>query len=430
MRLNLQYHTEHNSGYGRFGFETAKALKGLGVELAGDIGNEESDVELAHEALWLSTPPHVRGWYEEQHATIFTMWESTEIPPGFRENLHNFDRVIVPSLQNKELYERFHDDVRYVPLGVDPLVWSPTRRPPVNRDFIFITGGFGPRKGADQVRRAFLRVFPDGHGDGPLAPVPKLIIRARDAEPGPGIVPISSGVSAQGEIDLYASAHCFVSGSKGEGWGLMPCQALASGLPTILGNAHGHAAFAHHGIPLDVHSYKCDGATFWGDGGEWWEPDFDQMCEAMYDVYHNYAQYEQQAMENAYHVGAEFNWERTAEGIIFNLADHIFEPPPTTHVWRGAEPKLFHIRVNKACTFVINGKKFHFEPGQDYWEAADLKRQMIANGHLDLSVWDPNDLGLEDGDVRRQFYARNAMCPTCNQPYNRDQTLKEIFECP
>ena len=147
MRMNIQFHSEHNSGYGRFGFETVKALKALGVEQAGDIGNEESDVELAHEALWLSTPPHVRGWYDGQHATIFTMWESTEIPPGFRENLHNFDRIIVPSLQNKELYERFHKDVRYVPLGVDPNVWFPTQRPRVGRDFVFLTAGFGPRKG-------------------------------------------------------------------------------------------------------------------------------------------------------------------------------------------------------------------------------------------------------------------------------------------
>jgi hypothetical protein len=440
LNINLQAHSEMHSGYGRFGVYTKRALEQYGVVSVGDIGlapqtveavatepfNDPQSLELARVALWLSTPPHVRGWYEGQLAAIFTMWESTEIPPGFRQNLHHFDRVFVPSQQNLELYRRFHPDVRYIPLGVDGEKWHPRQRPPIKRDFRFLTAGYGPRKGAAQVAKAFLTVFPDGKPPTPLDPIPRLQIRSRDDIRGPGITSIKQDLSGTQELELYANAHCYVSGSKGEGWGFMPLQAIAQGLPTILGNAHGHAAFAHYGIPIDTHPYDATGATFWGDGGEWWEPDFDQMCEAMWDVYNNYISYEMDAIAHAYAAIDEFPWSRTAEELIFNLPE-LFEPAPTEKVWKMAPPKLFHIRVNKACTYVVNGTSYHFEPGQDYYEAADLKRAIIAAGHLDWSTFDPNDLGLEDNANVAELRAKNSICSTCHQPYNRDDTLRELI---
>lgn len=437
MRVNLQAHTEHHSGYGRFGVEMARALGALGVENVGDIGLVPADFHpdlttptgdpaaLARVALWLSTPPHVRGWYEGQFAVIFTMWESTEIPPGFRQNLHHFDRIIVPSLQNQELFSRFHPDVRRVPLGIGA-EWGYVPAPPVEREFRFLTAGFGPRKGSTDVARAFLRVFPKGQPLTRLGPIPRLIVRSHDDVGGPGITRIPQRLSRAEELTLYTGSHCFVSGSKGEGWGFMPMQAIAKGRPTILGNAHGHAAFAHYGIGLDTHPYRCDKATFWGDGGEWWEPDFDQMCEAMRDVYEQYDAYADAARYASIAMTAEFSWENAAKALILELSDELFGAAPTERVWRGAPPRLFHIRVNKAVQYVINGRTHYFEPGKDYYDSAELKRCILANGHLDLAAFDPNDLGMEDGAVADELRARNGICPTCNQPFNRDQTLREL----
>lgn len=442
VAINLQAHTEHQSGYGRMGVEMRKQLSLLGVESCGDIGlapdgdmmleshanlQRSGGLELARVALWLSTPPHVRGWYEGQFAAIFTMWESSEIPPAFRQNLHHFDRIIVPSLQNKELYEHFHDDVRYVPLGIDPEAWGYRPRPPVDREFRFMCAGYGPRKGCRQVAEAFLKVFPGGKPPNPLAPIPKLILRSRDDIWGPGITMIPQNLGTKAEIELYASVHCYVSGSKGEGWGLMPLQAIAQGCPTILGDAHGHHAFAHLGVPIDTKPYTCKGATFWGDGGEWWEPDFDQMCDAMWDIYNNYDAYAGEAINNSFRACEEFTWARAAEGTVLELADHLYEPAPTEKVWKEAPPKLFHIRVNKNCAYTINGITYAFVPNVDYYEAADLKRAIIAAGHLDMSTFDPHDMGLEDEAVMTEVRARNSICPTCKNPYNRDTTLLELI---
>jgi glycosyltransferase involved in cell wall biosynthesis len=417
-----------------------KALADLGVESSGDIGNGtdgrghatpdqphfDNGALLDRVALWLSTPPHVRGWYEGQFAAILTMWESSRIPEGFRDNLADFDRIFVPSVQNQELYGRYHPDVRYVPLGVSPH-WHPRTRKPVERDFVFLTAGYGERKGVKQVVEAFKRVFPMGLALGPGLPIPRLICKSGDDVAGLGITQINRILDGPEERELYANAHCFVSGSKGEGWGLMPLQAIAQGCPTILGNAHGHAAFSHLGIPLSTHAYRCEGATFWGDGGEWWEPDFDQMCEAMLAVYMDYDRYQIRAAQSAEIACREFTWTQTAEALIFGLSDQLFLPAPTERVWHPTKPRLFHIRVNKRVTYVINGIKYAFVPGEDYWESGDLKRQLMASGHLDLAVLDPDDLGREDSVVPAECRAQNAICPQCHNPYNREQTLQEIF---
>lgn len=447
MKLNLMGHYENHSGYGRFGVQTKKALEACGVEILPDIGFEpqgyqhilnepvaqrgleRGDIELARVALWLSTPPHIRGWYEGQFATIFTMWESTEIPPAFRQNLSHFDRVFVPSLQNQELYGRFHPDVRYIPLGIDES-WGYVQRPPVLRDFNFLTAGFGPRKGAHQVLEAFQRVFPGGKPLTKGGAIPQLTIRSREEFHAPNVRVIAVDLSAQAELDLYANSHCYVSGSKGEGFGFMPLQAICQGLPTILGNAHGHAAYAHYGIPIGTHPLTCKSATFWGDGGEWWEPNFDEMCEAMEDVYLDYHKHEEFAAARSFLAAQEFTWEKTAEQILVNLDDQIYLPGPIDREWHKAPPKLFHVRVNKPCDYVVNGTMNHFVPGQDYYEAADLKRAIIAAGHLDIATFDPNDLGVEDNADIEMLRARNAICSTCHQPYNRDTSLLELMGAP
>jgi len=40
-------------------------------------------------------------------------------------------------------------------------------------------------------------------------------------------------------VQLLASADCFVFPSRGEGFGMTPLEAMATGLPTIVPNAHG-----------------------------------------------------------------------------------------------------------------------------------------------------------------------------------------------
>jgi hypothetical protein len=196
----------------------------------------------------------------------------------------------------------------------------------------------------------------------------------------------------------------------------MPHQAIALGRPTILPNAHGHAAFAHYGIPLDTHPIPDRIGTFWGNGGNYWEPEYDQLCQAMWDVYHNYAEHAERAAKNAVMIGNEFSWERSAAELIANLPE-LHEDGPTAWQWQPTRRRLFRCRVIRPVTYTINGVHFRYEPGQDYWESPDMKMRLAEGGHLDPACIDPLEMGTTKADEMR-YAAAKASCPTCNRPMN------------
>lgn len=443
MRVNLQNHRERSSGYGRMGYEIERSLRKMGVEImprmddgysgqsvverTGErpVSVQPQDAEIAPVALWLSTPPAARRWFEGQLATILTMWESTDMPAGFRENLPHFDRIFVPSQQNQELFSRFHGDVRVVPLGVDPETWAFRPRPRVDRDFNFVTAGFGPRKNCKKVVEAFQMAFP---GANPLAdgPVPKLYVRSRDEISGRGVYRIGNTLTEAEEVAFYGQAHCYVSGSRGEGWGLMPLQAIAQGCPTILVGEHGHKAFSHLGIEIGWDPISAAGATFWGDGGEWWEPRLDDMVEAMRQVYAGYEDAAAHAEKASAEALTRFTWDLTAEKLIYELPE-LFLDPPTERVWHESDPILYLVRVGVPCSYIINGVRHDFRPSTDYYETADLKKQLTVHGQLDLSCFDPDEIGVPAALVD-QYRSRNERCPSCSQRYNSDPSLLAVLE--
>jgi hypothetical protein len=216
-----------------------------------------------------------------------------------------------------------------------------------------------------------------------------------------------------------------------EGWGLMPNQAIAQGLPTILPMGHGHQAFAHYGIPIGTHTITATApGTFYGDNGEWWEPNFDELCEAMDDVYRNYQRYVDRAKKTAPMCATEFNWQNTAEQLIFNLPEMWGEDVTPTE-WTLPPERLYHVRVTTPKTFVINGRVFRYmpynpdDPNTDYWEPADMKMRLGEAGALHPSVINPVDMGIEASKVAAER-ADAAICPTCRQRLNTNNPLLEL----
>jgi hypothetical protein len=432
MRANISVHTRADTGYGRMGLEIRKALKSLGVVDYGATGTgstegaavgfadpAQDDTPLAPVSFIASTPPHIKGRYKGQMTALLTMWESTAIPAGFRETLPVVDRLFVPSRHNVDLFSNFHPDVRYVPLGVGP-EWIYKPRETLRERFNVLTGGAGPRKGIVDAQRAFRAAYEGWEGT-KGGPAPHLTQMARDGVPGPSSSVIATKMSAADEVALYSQQHVFLSMTKGEGWGMMPLQAICQGLPTILPNAHGHEAFAHYGIATDVQMEACGNSTFWGDGGEWWVPDFDQTVEALRTAY---AQYED-AVAYAYTASSmarsQFTWDHTAEELVFNLpelwnddvADRVFIPAPQ---------RLYPVKVIERKEFVINGVRHAFIPGIEDQVPWDIKMTLAMYGILDEAYIDPLEMGEEVAKAAKQKSADHR-CPHCSQRYGSDRSL-------
>jgi len=289
---------------------------GYGKMVAGLRDALSTKVELCDDAervVFALRPNLIKGWTEGQNPALLTMWETNWLPPEFSEYLHLFDTVMVPSLHNWELFSQFHDNVRVIPLGVDREVWHPKERPQNNKFKILCGGSEWYRKGLDVVLKAFLQLkLPDAELHIKIVPP---YLSAPDNLTYPNVVVHNKWMTVEAEADLVRSADCFISVSRGEGFGLMPLQAISAGVPVILSDAHGHREFsdlATHRIP--TYSVATNEGT-WQNMGDWDEPEFDAILDAIQDMYKNRDRYREQAEVHAGEVSA-FNWDTAANQLL------------------------------------------------------------------------------------------------------------------
>jgi glycosyltransferase involved in cell wall biosynthesis len=443
--LNYLYlHAEH-IGYGRMGVNIAKEMQKMGVDVYDHLpepGEPPPQRDLDHLAhlntgkaskvcnvvVWASVPTHARGWWKGQYPVINTMWESMSLPESFRESLHNFPLVIVPSHQNVELFSRYHDNVAFVPLGVDPEVWHPEERPEVGATFRFLIGGSGPRKGTDLAYKAFRAAFSTWPEDGPI---PTLVMKSPRAEGfhGPNIEIVGGRISAQAEVDLYASAHCYVGPSRGEGFGMMPLQALAQGCPTILTAAHGHDSFAHLGIGIPA-TPAAAAYFIYGDAGEWWEPDFDALVDEMRWVYDHYDEALARAAHAAEVIAAEFTWANTAARFVDVIGMDRLSAPAKVDGWYTPDARLYEVVTNRPWRCEVAGITYFFEKGKSYREPADVKRIAFETGILDPVCCTGDDTGLAPSQLEgiAAYSASQSFCPTCHQQLGTQPTRADAYE--
>jgi len=373
------------------------------------------------------------------------MWEASELPEANREMLHEYDQIIVPSMENFDLYSRHHPNVAYVPLGIGPewhyrprdeLFYNEStidlydldgdrmegRAVPLSApSFRFMCAGTSiSRKGIDLTAEAFAMAFPDRMM---LNPRPELIFKSPLGVTPPDAVTqtINGYMPDADEIDLYAGIHCFVSLARGEGFGLQPLQAMAMGIPTILTDAHGHKAFAAFGIPVPARLVPAPEEMGFGEAGEWWEADVLYAAERMRAVYEDYALFAQQAAYRSTIIHERFSWHRSAQLLLDAIGEENLNVFPQTSgfdMWHGLEPMKYLIRVTVPYAGTVNGMQYRYEPGVDYWDVADIKRQIGRQGILDHSC-----IGV-DGIVKAdsRLSGAHSYCPTCQQRLNTNPT--------
>jgi glycosyltransferase involved in cell wall biosynthesis len=415
-------------GYGRYGVHLAKALGDAGVDVYDQLEPGSDQHKLTNVVAWVSVPSHARRWWQGQVPVISTMWEATQLPEGFRENLDSFDTVIVPSDQNVELFSQYHPNVRKVQLGVDREVWHYVPRQPPTTEFRFLIAGSGVRKGTDLAHKAFKLAFP--YRTPSDDPVPKLLMKNPKNEDfgGRNITIISGRLTDEAEVSLYASAHCYLQPSRGEGFGLQPLQAIAQGCPTILTDAHGHRDFAHLGIGLST-TMEPAAYFIYGDAGEWWLPSLDELVDAMRYVYDNYDHVAKVAQIDAEVAAAQWGWEHTARQFIDAVGlDALTTPYAGNRTWVLPQSRLYKVMVNQPWVADIGDRKLYFERGREYWEPADVKRVLFEAGLLDPACLDENP-GLTEEQATRigAYKAEHEWCPVCNQRLGSGVTRADVI---
>lgn len=329
----------------------------------------------AERVVFALRPNLVKGWIVGQKPALLTMWETNWLPPEFSEYLHLFDTVVVPSLHNWELFSQHHDNVRVIPLGVDRSVWFPKERPKNDKFKLLCGGSEWYRKGLDVVLKAFLEMnLPDAELHIKIVP-PYLF--APDNLNYPNVVVHNQWMTVEDEADLVRSMDGFISVSRGEGFGLMPLQAISAGVPTILSDAHGHREFsdlATHRIPTrSVPTNK----GVWQNMGDWDEPEFDAIFSAIQDLYNNRERWRIKAETYASEVEA-FNWDTAADQLL-----KVVKPTGNrvSGKWQPLEPTC-EIEVKKRVQADIGGHRIDLIPGVKHRVVLNVRDVLKASGVL------------------------------------------------
>jgi glycosyltransferase involved in cell wall biosynthesis len=320
-------------GYGYATIKIADELARLSDEKVAsiDMRNREGKFGLSTDRSWELFEPTlalcVPEWLEAISAprlVSHTMFEATRLPAGWAEMINdNADLCLVPCEWCLEVFE---DNGVTVPLqvlrwGVDPADYYPLDRSDHDGPYTFLWSGTpDKRKGWDLVYRAFWQAF-QGSDDVRLIlhfrRMPRGKIGFRDSN-----VEVIEGLFGRPELrQMLQRADCYLFPSRGEGWGLPPREAAATGLPVIATNWGGLAEeIEEWALPVDVIGMSKADYGFWDDIGEWAEPSLAHLIERMRWCYEHREEAAVFGAQAAAWIAQNATWERTARQILEVMA--------------------------------------------------------------------------------------------------------------
>jgi glycosyltransferase involved in cell wall biosynthesis len=259
----------------------------------------------------------------------YTMFEATQLPRGWAEKINSCcTRLLVPCEWNRLVFETsgVNVPIDLAPLGIDQEdYWYIDREAERihhggdDRPYTFLWSGTPDlRKGWDVAYRAFRLAFGDRRDV-------QLVMHFRAALPGDPRFGDRNVRTAIGRMDPYswramlASTDVFVFPSRGEGWGLPPREAAATGLPTIATDYGGlHDEIELWGLPLNVAHLSPAEFGEWnaGEVGEWAEPDVDHLVELLRWCEANRNEAARRGAAASEWLINETPWRRTAQAVL------------------------------------------------------------------------------------------------------------------
>jgi glycosyltransferase involved in cell wall biosynthesis len=324
---------------------------------------------LASTDVYMGTPDVAGGWYEGQHRACFTMWETDTLPDYFIRWLPKYDQIIVPCEHNRELFSRHHDNVSVVPLGVDHKFWRPVE---VERTDVFrfhAGGSLWFRKGLDIVVKAFTALgLPNTELHIKAAP------HARDTPTKfpPNVILNRNWMTIETQREWFNKADCFIAVSRGEGFGLMPLQAIASGIPTILSDSTGQSQFAHLALGV-VPCAKSPANTV----GLWDEPNQAVLEELMIEAYNNRESNRIRAASRISETKT-FSWANATKKLIATLPAG---EPLDNPAYIPAVVKI-PVQARRKVNAQIGNHLWVMKPGETYEVPEDVYRVLTESGAL------------------------------------------------
>lgn len=253
----------------------------------------------------------------------FTYWETNWLPNGWAEKMNQMDEIWTTSSWAKSVFKSSGVTVPVYSfaLGINPDLYFPSKRYR-KKEFTFMSiGSPSTRKNSQLAVSAFLGLF--GRDE-----MYRLVYKSNGVPDArmmlpdgsrttlnnhPRITVIDSQLTELELSRLYNTVDCVLYPTSGEGWGLLPLQSIALGIPTICTNATACTEFAELSVPLSYKWSKFNMSGIYENAGEWAEPDFDDLCDKMLYVSKNYSEVAEKTYNGALEVAKKFTWQKVTE---------------------------------------------------------------------------------------------------------------------
>ena len=326
--MNISYSTpvvniRGETGYGYAGRSIVNSLNLLGHFVP--FQDSKSPVQLNF------SQPDLFKLHRRQYQIGYTPWESTVVPRRWHEMMNHCDELWTTSDWCANVFEdNGFKNVKVFPHGVDPMWTSKKRQRKETLKFLHI-GEPAPRKGGQMVVDAFSYLFGNKPGysltikcfnqnstriynnyiDKNIIGLPNELYKN---------IHINTKVLSDEElVRLYHEHDVLVYPTYGEGFGFIPLQALASGMPTI--STYNWAQYENYIGPLKLKSELIDSPWDYMHEGKVFEPKYQHLLELMRDVDLNFKAYSAYYYTQSTKIHEEYNWIQ----LTNNAFDHIFK---------------------------------------------------------------------------------------------------------
>jgi glycosyltransferase involved in cell wall biosynthesis len=261
-----------------------------------------------------------------QYTIGYTPWESTLLPHFWKENMNRCDEVWATCAFNAWVY-REQGVTRPIKIYKHGLhdVWKNSTKRTVGSKFRFLhIGEPSERKGGSLTVKTFIETF----GNNPDV---ELTVKCHetstirvydmfgervDFSKYPNIKFVSKEMSDEELVMLMHSHHCLIYPSYGEGFGFIPIQAMATGMPVICTEAW--APYKEF-ITLKLQSTLGDSPWPLMLPGKMFHPDVDHLKYLMTEVVYKYDQYVETALSNLDEMYKQYDWLTLTEKAFAHL---------------------------------------------------------------------------------------------------------------
>lgn len=318
--MKISYHTVENNldttiGFGNAGFNVVRSLQRLGHTVP--FNDESAPVQIS-----FNHPQHYK-FFTNQYKIGYTPWESTELPFGWVERMNSCDEVWATSDWTADVFKSagVSVPVKTYLHGLDPK-WQPIKRERKDIVKFLHMGEPALRKGGQMAVDAFRAAFGDST-DVHLTVKAYYQTYVRGwTDKGFGLPDynnvtfITDNLTTQELRNLYASHDIMVYPSYGEGFGLIPLQALGTGMPVICTEAW--APYRHYLSPLGLSS-RLDRSIWSVHPGDVFYPNYEELVQLYIYAFDEVDSLSKHFFEQAPRVHDAFNWDRLTAEVITDL---------------------------------------------------------------------------------------------------------------